>query len=75
MVADGIRRLKPSIKQRFLELLLGLSQGYLSRLSAGDGTPSAALVALLALVADEPHHLETIRRNWARVGTEKDVSK
>ena len=44
--------------QRQLERLVGLSQGYLCRLHAGQGTPSAALVALLALLAREP---------WARL--------
>jgi general stress protein YciG len=66
IATDAIRRLKASISQRRLELLLGLSQGYLSRLAAGDGTPSSALGALLALLAEEQHHLETIRRHWAR---------
>jgi len=75
IASDAIRRLKPSISQRRLELMIGLSQGYLSRVAAGQGTPSAALVVLLVLLADEPHHLETIRRNWARGATEKDVSK
>lgn len=50
----------PRNKQNLLEVhnvdsFTGLSQGYLSRLHAGDGTPSAALVALLTLLAREPH--------------------
>lgn len=50
---------------RQLELTLGLSQGYLSRLSMGAGTPSPALVALLALIADDPTRLAQIHRLWA----------
>ncbi len=50
---------------RQLELTLGLSQGYLSRLGAKAGTPSPALVALLALIADEPTRLAQIHRLWA----------
>lgn len=42
------------ISQRRLELRLGLSQGYLSRLCAGSGRPSAPLVALLMLLALDP---------------------
>ena len=42
------------ISQRRLELKLGLSQGYLSRLCAGAGRPSAPLVALLMLLALDP---------------------
>lgn len=39
-----------NISQRKLERLLGLSQGYLSRIKAQDGQPSAILVALLYLL-------------------------
>ncbi len=42
------------ISQRRLELKLGLSQGYLSRLCAGSGRPSVPLVALLMLLARDP---------------------
>lgn len=66
--ASAIRALAPTISQRRLELLLGLSQGYLSRLRGkGDlrtTTPSPALVALLALIANEPSHLKWIERFW-----------
>lgn len=51
------------ISQRRLELKLGLSQGYLSRLCAGAGRPSAPLVALLMLLArDPPARLEELDR-------------
>jgi hypothetical protein len=52
------------ISQRKLELLLGLSQGYLSRLKAEAGTPSAALVSLLHLLAIDPNLLRELQRFW-----------
>jgi hypothetical protein len=42
------------ISQRKLELRLGLSQGYLSRLLTGAGRPSEPLLALLMLLACDP---------------------
>ena len=58
--------LSQSISQRQLELLLGLSQGYLSRLKAGAGNPSSELVLLLALLSLDPEkHLATLRQFWA----------
>ena len=51
--------------QRGLERELDLSQGYLSRLRAGDGVPSAALVSLLALLSKEPRRLEELKAYWA----------
>ena len=42
------------ISQRKLELRLGLSQGYLSRLLTGAGRPSEPLLALLMLLARDP---------------------
>lgn len=54
------------ISQRRLELLLGLSQGYLSRLRAGNGNPSPELVGHLALIAhDPPARLLELERFWA----------
>lgn len=51
--------------QRRLEQLLGLSQGYLSRLRAGAGTPSPELVSNLALIAqDPPNRLRELERYW-----------
>lgn len=52
------------ISQRKLELLLGMSQGYLSRLKAEAGTPSAALVSLLHLLAIDPNLLRELQRFW-----------
>jgi hypothetical protein len=48
-------------------MLLGLSQGYLSRIAAGDGVPSAPLVLLLGLIADgAPESVETLKKFWTR---------
>lgn len=63
--AGEIRRLRRCISQRKLEVAIDLSQGYLSRLCAGDGVPSAMLVSLLALLASEPARLEELARYWA----------
>ncbi len=51
---DAVWEVCRYISQRRLELLLGLSQGYLSRLCAGAGRPSAPLVSLLMLLAHDP---------------------
>ena len=68
LAALHIRRLpRRLISQRRLELLLGLSQGYLSRLAAGDGVPSAQLVLLLGHLADgAPESIENLKNFWRR---------
>ena len=54
------------ISQRKLECLLGLSQGYLSRLRAGDGNPSPYLVCHLALLCHDPEmRLSELDRFWS----------
>ncbi len=63
MAVDVLSR---HIRQRRLELLLGLSQGYLSRLKAGAGNPSSELVCLLALLSLDPALLQTLERFWAQ---------
>jgi len=63
--AAEITRLSQRLSQRKLEVALDLSQGYLSRLRAGDGVPSAILVSLLALLSKEPTRLEELARYWA----------
>ena len=66
IAALHIRRLpKRIVSRRRLELLCGLSQGYLSRIAAGDGVPSAPLVLLLGLLADgAPESIETLKKFW-----------
>ena len=63
--AAEIAKLSQRLSQRKLEVALGLSQGYLSRLRAGDGVPSASLVSLLALLASDAARLEELARYWA----------
>ena len=50
--------------QRRLELLVNLSQGYLSRLRAGHGVPGAPLVSLLALLAAHPQLIDELEDYW-----------
>jgi hypothetical protein len=62
---EAVAQVCKHISQRRLEKLIGLSQGYLSRLHAEQGTPSAALVALLALLAqDPPARLREVEVRW-----------
>jgi hypothetical protein len=63
--AVEIKRLGRAYSQRHTQEVLDLSLGYLSRLQAGDGVPSASLVRLLALLAAEPTRLEELKRYWA----------
>jgi len=63
--AVEIRRLGQAYSQRHTEEVMNLSQGYLSRLLAGNGVPSASLVSLLALLSSEPARLEEVKRYWA----------
>ena len=63
--AAAISQLGQVCSQRKLEVLTDLSQGYLSRLRAGDGVPSASLVSLLALLCFDPTRLEELARYWA----------
>lgn len=65
MVSAAIETLEIEVPQNWLECALGMSQGYLSRLKARDGNPSAQLVALLCLVAESPKEtLHTIQDRW-----------
>ena len=64
-VRIAIDILSHHISQRKLEHLLGLSQGYLSRLRAGVSNPSAELVANLAMLCqDPPTRLSELERFW-----------
>lgn len=65
-IRTALAVLKQSISQRRLELLLGVSQGYLSRLKAGAGNPSSELVLLLALLSLDPEkQLANLQQFWA----------
>jgi len=63
--AVEIKRLGQAYSQRHAQEVLDLSHGYLSRLLAGNGVPSAALVSLMALLAAEPARLEELKRYWS----------
>lgn len=63
-VTVALARLQSHRPQRRIELLINLSQGYLSRLKAGDGIPGAPLVSLLAILAEHPQLLAELERYW-----------
>lgn len=63
-VATAIARVQIHRPQRRIELLCNLSQGYLSRLRAGDGDPGAPLVCLLALLAAHPELIAELEAYW-----------
>jgi len=66
LVHRAIEALVEHTSQRHLEKLLGLSQGYLSRLRAGAGNPSPELVSHLAMLARDPRaRLAELERYWA----------
>ncbi len=59
-----IEQICASTSQRKVELILGISQGYFSRLKARAGKPSSALVALLYLLG-KPGALRDVERFFA----------
>jgi hypothetical protein len=63
-IAVAIARLQGFESQRRTELLLNLSQGYLSRLKAGDSVPGAPLVSLMALLAAHPQLIAKLEAYW-----------
>lgn len=54
LIRAAIRTLSRHLSQRKLERLLGLSQGYLSRIASGAGKASRPLMMLLCLLAARP---------------------
>ena len=60
----AIADLSPHLSQAALERLTDISQGYLSRINGGHGTPSPQLVLLLAMLAQDPSLLEWVERYW-----------
>ena len=56
------------LSQRQLEAVLGVSQGYLSRIKSQSGQPSSILVALLHLLA-EPGAAAKLERFFALLGS------
>ena len=68
LASKAIKTLRQHISQRKLELQLGLSQGYLSRLLTDAGNPSPPLVLLLAQLAKDPaSRLPEVARFWAGI--------
>jgi hypothetical protein len=66
-IHKAIAELGSVTSQRRIEALLGLSQGYLSRLKAGAGTPSPALVLQLQQLALDPiPRLREVERIWGK---------
>lgn len=68
VLCDVASKLVPAatanLSQRKLEILLGLSQGYLSRLKSRSGQPSAILIALLYLLT-QPGTVAKLERFFA----------
>ena len=70
LAREALRKIKPYISQRRLELELGLSQAYLTKVKTIGGV-SAPLVALLMLIAESPaERLAELRRCWASAWNE-----
>lgn len=61
---NALASLQPHISKRRLEIMIDLSQGYLSKVSASVQAPSAALVSLLALLASDPARLRELEKYW-----------
>ena len=65
LAGQELRAISPFISQRQLELLVGISQGYLSRLLTQAGNPSSVLVLLLGLIARAPEtRLGEVQGYW-----------
>ena len=62
--SDLLYELMQSISLRQLEKIMGVSQGYLSRLKARKGCPSPTLVSLLWLLHKQPGLLVRLKRYW-----------
>lgn len=69
---SAIWRLRAHASERGLERELGLAQGYLCRLGGGNSTPSAPLVLLLSILADNPRLLSRLRSFWSPGGSMRD---
>ena len=55
--------------QRRIEHVLGLSQGYLSRLRNGGGNPSPVILATLTLLANDPNRITELAGSAAQPHT------
>lgn len=60
----ALEQLRGRVPQHRIEQVLGLSQGYISKIRSGKA-PSEALVASLMLFAQEPNRVEETEQHWA----------
>ncbi len=65
LAREAIEALGVTINQRDLEIRLGVSPGYISKVKHGRETPSAQLVSCLALLAVSPRRLQELDHIWA----------
>ena len=73
-LARRVRAVLPSPAEADrVERNLGLSRGYLSRLRNGTKAPSEVLLALLALIREEPETLALVERNWQRTWKDDEL--
>lgn len=75
LARSAIWRLRAHASERGLERELGLAQGYLCRLGGGNSTPSAPLVLLLSILADNPQLLSPLRSFWSPGGSMSNYSQ
>jgi len=70
--AAALRVLTEHAKLQEIEHVLGLSQGYLSKIrsEAERKAPSSVLVALLELLREHPRSLAKLRKVWTHLGGE-----
>ncbi|MBS2033052.1 MAG: hypothetical protein JST54_34585 [Deltaproteobacteria bacterium] len=73
--AAALRVLAGHAKLQEIEHVLGLSQGYLSKIRSESEkkAPSSVLVALLELLSEHPRSLRTLRKAWTHVGGDWDT--
>ncbi len=64
-VRKAIEVIATHVSQKRLEMLLGISQGYLSRLRSGERDPSPELVSNLVLISHDPMvRVEELEQLW-----------
>jgi hypothetical protein len=61
---NALESLSTEVRQNRLEALVGVSHGYLSKLRNGDKEPSPHMVALLKLLANDPHRIVELEDAW-----------
>jgi transcriptional regulator with XRE-family HTH domain len=70
LVQRSIEELTQQVEQRLVERLLGLSEGYISKLKRGEREPSADLAAHLATLARNPKkRLRELEETWEHAST------